>query len=178
VIINKIPFGTSTPSLIESIIKANEKGKIKIHKIEDNTSDKVEVLIHLASGSDVQKTISALYAFTDCEISVSPKAWCYRRRKTALFLRVSDILRKTIDHTVSLLRKELEITLHDAQEGPGIQLVLNTSLSRSGSIAKLRSKKPGMVCLTASIKVWHPIRRNYFGRLPKRRFKSIDLNTH
>lgn len=114
-IIDEIPFGTSTPSLIESIIKANEKGKIKIQKIEDNTADKVEVIIHLSPGSPLQKTIAALYAFTDCEVSISPTA-CVIDEEKPLFLGVSDILRKTTDHTVFLLKKELEIVLHDTQE--------------------------------------------------------------
>ncbi len=113
--ITELPFGKNTGDLIDSIIKANEKGKIKIKKIEDNTSDKVEINIHLNNDVFPDKTIDALYAFTDCEIPISPNA-CVIVGDKPEFLTVSEILRRNTDHTVSLLKKELEIELHELQE--------------------------------------------------------------
>ena len=113
--ITELPFGKNTGDLIDSIIKANEKGKIKIKKIEDNTSDKVEINIMLNSDVSPDKTIDALYAFTDCEIPISPNA-CVIVGDKPEFLTVSEILRRNTDHTVSLLKKELEIELHELQE--------------------------------------------------------------
>jgi len=114
-VITEIPFGRTTTSLIESIIKANEKNKIKIKRIDDNTSDKVEILVHLAAGVSSDKTIDALYAFTDCEISVSPNA-CVIENDKPLFLRVTDILKRNTSQTVSLLKLELEIKKAELQE--------------------------------------------------------------
>ena len=113
--ITELPFGKNTSDLIDSVIKANEKGKIKIKKIEDNTSDKVEINIFLASDVSPDKTIDALYAFTDCEIPISPNA-CVIVGDKPMFLNVSEILRQNTDHTVSLLKKELQIELHELQE--------------------------------------------------------------
>ncbi|MGF7141195.1 DNA gyrase/topoisomerase IV subunit A [Roseimarinus sediminis] len=106
--ITETPFGRTTSSLIESIIKANDKGKIKIKKIDDNTAEHVEILIHLGPGVSSDKTIDALYAFTDCEISVSPNA-CIIEDDKPHFIGVSDILRKNAMQTVDLLKLELEI---------------------------------------------------------------------
>ncbi|MEZ7526747.1 DNA gyrase/topoisomerase IV subunit A [Cloacibacterium normanense] len=113
--ITELPFSKNTGDLIDSVIKANEKGKIKIKKIEDNTSDKVEINIHLANDVSPDKTIDALYAFTDCEVSISPNA-CVIVGDKPEFLSVSEILRRNTDHTVSLLKKELEIELHELEE--------------------------------------------------------------
>jgi topoisomerase-4 subunit A len=113
--ITDLPFSKNTGDLIDSVIKANEKGKIKIKKIEDNTSDKVEINIHLANDVSPDKTIDALYAFTDCEVSISPNA-CVIVGDKPEFLNVSEILRRNTDHTVSLLKKELEIELHELEE--------------------------------------------------------------
>ena len=113
--ITELPFGKNTGDLIDSIIKANEKGKIKIKKIEDNTSDEVEINILLNSDVSPDKTIDALYAFTDCEIPISPNA-CVIVGDKPEFLSVSEILKRNTDHTVSLLKKELEIELHELQE--------------------------------------------------------------
>lgn len=111
-IINEIPFGTTTTSLIESIIKANEKGKIKIKKIEDNTAADAEIIIHLAPGVSPDKTLDALYAFTDCEVSISPNASIIDGNKPR-FIGVSEILRINTDNTVKLLKWELEIRLNE-----------------------------------------------------------------
>lgn len=113
--ITELPFSKNTGDLIDSVIKANEKGKIKIKKIEDNTSDKVEINIHLANDVSPDKTIDALYAFTDCEVSISPNA-CVIVGDKPEFLSVSEILKRNTDHTVSLLKKELEIELHELEE--------------------------------------------------------------
>jgi len=113
--ISELPFSKTTGDLIDSIIKANEKGKIKIKKIEDNTSDKVEIIIHLHNDVSPDKTIDALYAFTDCQVTISPNA-CVIVGDKPMFLNVSEILKMNTDHTVSLLKKELEIELHELQE--------------------------------------------------------------
>ncbi|WP_394803711.1 DNA gyrase/topoisomerase IV subunit A [Chryseobacterium oryzae] len=113
--ITELPFSKNTGDLIDSILKANEKGKIKIKKIEDNTSDKVEILIHLHNDVSPDKTIDALYAFTDCQVTISPNA-CVIVGDKPMFLSVSEILKMNTDHTVSLLKKELEIELHELQE--------------------------------------------------------------
>ena len=113
--INELPFSKNTGELIDSIIKANEKGKIKIKKIEDNTSDKVEINILLNNDVSPDKTIDALYAFTDCEVSISPNA-CVIVGDKPEFLNVSEILRRNTDHTVSLLKKELEIEFGELEE--------------------------------------------------------------
>jgi topoisomerase-4 subunit A len=111
----EIPFGTTTSSLIDSILKANDKGKIKIKKIEDNTAENVEILIHLPPNLSPDKTIDALFAFTDCEISISPLC-CVIEEEKPVFIGVSDILKSSTDNTVDLLKKELEIQLHELKE--------------------------------------------------------------
>ena len=114
-VINEIPHGTTTSSLIDSILKANEKGKIKIKKIEDNTAAAVEILIHLPSGISPDKTIDALYAFTNCETSISPLG-CVIENNKPLFVGVSEMLRQSTDYTVDLLKLELEIKLKELEE--------------------------------------------------------------
>ena len=106
--ITEIPYGKTTPLIIESILKAVDNGKMKIRKVDDNTSDKVEILVHLAPGVSSDKTIDALYAFTDCEISITP-CCCVIDNRTPVFLTVSDILRRSVDSTKELLRQELLI---------------------------------------------------------------------
>ena len=114
IVIKEIPFGTTTASIIESIIKASEKGKVKIKKIEDNTSAEVEILIYLPTGSSIQKTIDALYAFTQCEVSISPIC-CIISENKPHFMGVRDILKISTDNTRELLRKELEIQLNELE---------------------------------------------------------------
>lgn len=113
--ITELPFSKTTSDLIDSVLKANEKGKIKIKKIEDNTSDQVEINIHLTNDVSPDKTIDALYAFTDCEVSISPNA-CVIVGDKPMFLSVSEILKMNTDHTVSLLKKELEIELGELED--------------------------------------------------------------
>ncbi|MBC7557324.1 MAG: DNA gyrase/topoisomerase IV subunit A [Chryseobacterium sp.] len=113
--ITELPFGRNTGDLIDTVIKANEKGKIKIKKIEDNTSDVVEINVYLNSDVSPDKTIDALYAFTDCEISISPNA-CVIVGNKPMFLTVSEILRRNTEFTRDLLQRELEIELFELQE--------------------------------------------------------------
>ena len=106
--ITEIPYGKTTSSLIESILKAVEKGKIKVRKVEDNTAANVEILVHLTPGVSSDKTIDALYAFTDCEVSLSPNC-CVIDEQKPCFLTVSEVLRRSVDNTQGLLKQELLI---------------------------------------------------------------------
>ncbi|MFD2585693.1 DNA gyrase/topoisomerase IV subunit A [Croceitalea marina] len=114
-VIKEIPYGTNTSSLIDSILKANDKGKIKIKKIEDNTAAEVEILVHLPSGISPDKTIDALYAFTACESSISPLG-CIIEDNKPIFMGVTEMLRRSTDSTVELLKAELEIQLNELEE--------------------------------------------------------------
>ncbi|WP_027136788.1 DNA gyrase/topoisomerase IV subunit A [Gaetbulibacter saemankumensis] len=114
-VITELPFGTTTSSLIDSVLKANDKGKIKVKKIEDNTAAEVEILVHLPSGLSPDKTIDALYAFTSCESSISPLG-CVIEDNKPLFVGVSEMLRRSTDNTVQLLKQELEIRLGEFEE--------------------------------------------------------------
>jgi Type IIA topoisomerase (DNA gyrase/topo II, topoisomerase IV), A subunit len=107
-VINDIPYGKTTSVLIDSILKANEKGKINIRKVEDNTSDHAEIIIHLESKTSSDKTIDALYAFTDCEVNISP-CCCVIHDKKPMFTNVSSMLKMSVDRTKELLRQELLI---------------------------------------------------------------------
>ncbi len=115
IVIEEIPFSTTTTSLIESVVKATEKGKIKIKKIEDNTSENVEIVIHLHPDVSPDKTIDALYAFTDCEVSISPNAAVIEGEKPR-FVGVSEMLKISTHHTVELLKLELDIKLKELNE--------------------------------------------------------------
>ena len=114
-VITEIPYATTTSSLIDSILKANDKGKIKIKKIEDNTAANVEILIHLPPNISPDKTIDALYAFTNCENSISPLC-CIIEDNKPKFIGVSEMLKISTDYTVHLLKRELEIQLHELEE--------------------------------------------------------------
>ena len=113
-VITQIPFSTNTSTLIDSILKANEKGKIKVKKIEDNTAAEVEILIHLTPGVSPDKMIDALYAFTACETSVAPLG-CVIENNKPLFIGVSDMLKISTNRTVDLLKRELEIQLDELE---------------------------------------------------------------
>ncbi len=114
-VIKEIPFSTTTTTLIDSILKANEKGKIKVKKVEDNTSSDVEILIHLPAGVSPDKTIDALYAFTSCEVSIAPLG-CVIQNNKPLFTGVSDMLKQSTERTVDLLKQELIIELGELEE--------------------------------------------------------------
>ncbi|MDO5129200.1 MAG: DNA gyrase/topoisomerase IV subunit A [Prevotellaceae bacterium] len=107
-VIREIPFGKTTTTLIDSILKAIEKGKIKARKVDDNTAAEVEIQVHLAPGVSSDKTLDALYAFSDCEVNISPNC-CVIEDNKPQFLTISDVLRHSVDHTKDLLRQELEI---------------------------------------------------------------------
>ena len=114
-VIREIPYGKTTSTLIDSILKAIEKGKIKARKVDDNTAADVEIQVHLAPGVSSDKTLDALYAFSDCEINISPNC-CVIEDNKPKFLSVSDVLRYSVNHTMGLLRRELEIRRHELQE--------------------------------------------------------------
>lgn len=114
-IIREIPYGTTAGSLCDSILKANEKGKVKISRIEDCTAEFVEIHVHLPAGTDTDQAIQALYAFSDCEVSISPNA-CVIEDQQPKFLGVSEILRRNAKQTRELLKQELEIRLHELEE--------------------------------------------------------------
>jgi topoisomerase-4 subunit A len=114
-VVKEIPFSTTTGSLIDSILAANDKGKIKIRKIDDNTAENVEILIHLAPGVSPDQTMDALYAFTDCEISLSPNN-CVIHDGKPRFLGSTELLGMSVDHTVDLLAQELNLRLHELDE--------------------------------------------------------------
>lgn len=113
--VTDIPFGRTTGSVIESIIKAQEKGKIKIRKVDDNTAEHADIIVHLLPGTSSDRTIDALYAFTDCEVSISPNC-CVISEQKPHFLTVSDVLRHSVDTTKELLRRELEILRNELTE--------------------------------------------------------------
>jgi topoisomerase-4 subunit A len=123
-LIKDIPYGTTTTSLIESIVKANDKGKIKIKQVVDNTAQDVEIAISLASGISPDITMDALYAFTDCEVSISPNA-CVIHEDKPHFLTVSEILKQSVEQTVDLLKQELEI-----KKGELLEKILFSSLEK------------------------------------------------
>ena len=112
--ISQIPYTTTSTSLIESILKANDKGKIKIKKIEDNTASDVEILVHLPNGVSPDKTIDGLFAFTNCEVSISPLS-CIIENNKPIFIGVSEILKISTENTKSLLKNELEVKLHELE---------------------------------------------------------------
>ncbi len=114
-VIREIPFGKTTATLIDTILKAMEKGKIKVRKVDDNTSANAEIVVHLAPGASSDKTIDALYSFTDCEVSISPNC-CVIWDKKPRFLTVNEVLRFSVDRTQAILHRELEIKLGEALE--------------------------------------------------------------
>jgi topoisomerase-4 subunit A len=114
-LIREIPFGKNTSNLIESILKANEKGKIKIRKIDDNTAENVEILVHLGLNVSPDKTIDALYAFTDCELPISPNC-CIIEENKPRFVGVTEVLKLNASHSMELLKRELQIRLAELEE--------------------------------------------------------------
>ena len=114
-VIRDIPFGRTTASVVDSILKANDRGKIKIRKVDDITAQNVEIHVQLAAGTSSDKTIDALYAFTDCEINISPNC-CVIDEDKPHFLTVSHVLKASVTNTKDLLRQELEIEKHEKEE--------------------------------------------------------------
>ena len=114
-VITELPFGKTTSTLITSILSAMEKGKIKVRKVDDNTSKEARIVVHLIPGSSSDKAIDALYAFTDCEVSISPNC-CVIRDNRPEFLSVTELLTDSVTRTRSILKRELEIALEEARE--------------------------------------------------------------
>ena len=114
-IISELPFSTTTSSIIQSILKANDKGKIKIKKVEDNTAENVEIAITIPNGISPDRTIDALYSFTDCEVTISPLS-CIIEDNKPKFIGVSEILQQSTDHTLKILKRELEVNLNELEE--------------------------------------------------------------
>ncbi|MGN1247343.1 MAG: DNA gyrase subunit A, partial [Paludibacteraceae bacterium] len=114
-IITEIPYGTTTTKIIETILRANQKGKIKIRKVDDFTADTARIVVQLAPGSSSDKAIDALYAFTDCEVNISPNC-CVVQNKKPIFTTVSNLLRMSVDNTMALLKWELEIEKGELEE--------------------------------------------------------------
>ena len=137
----EIPFGTTTTSLIDSILSANDKNKIKIAKIEDNTAEFVEIMVHLPSTVSAEDALPALYAFTDCEVSLAPNA-CVIQNNHPQFLSVNDIVKSSANLTRELLRQELEINLVNCRKN-GISPRLRKFSLRSGFIGTLKRKRLG-----------------------------------
>ena len=148
-VISEIPFGRNTSSLIDSILKANDKGKIKIKKIDDNTAREAEIIVHLASGVSSDKTIDALYAFTDCEISISPNC-CVIEDNKPRFNTVGNVLRHSANQTLDLLRQELEIQKHELEEH-----LFFTSLERIFIVERIYKDKEFEDANTFDIAVQH-----------------------
>jgi len=179
-VITEIPFGTNTSSIIESIITANDKGKIKIRKIDDNTAENVEILVHLQPGVSPDTTIDALYAFTDCEISVSPNA-CVIVEGNPAFLDVKEILRKSAWNTVALLKKELEIRLSELKEEQLFASLEKIFIEKRiyHSIEKCESWEEVLDTIDKGLKPWYPkfyreITRDDLARLTEIKIKRIS----
>jgi topoisomerase-4 subunit A len=113
--ITELPYGTTTESVIESILAANAKGKIKVKRVDDNTADKVEILVHLPQGSEPEKVVQQLYVFTACQVAISPSA-CVIDEDKPVFLGVREILKRSVDRTLGLLKRELEIRLGELEQ--------------------------------------------------------------
>ncbi len=177
--ITEIPFGTTTESVIQSIETAMDKGKLKIARIEDNTAASADILVYLNAGTDVEKTCQALYAFTECQVSISPKAVVIRDRKPA-FMGVTEILRCNVEHTRETLRRELEVQLAELQESwmqaslekifieERIYKVLEESESWEQSLAEIDERLQPFV-----VDFLRPVTREDIIRLTEIRIKKI-----
>ena len=153
--ITEIPFSTNTSSLIDSILKANDKGKIKIKRVEDNTAGEVEINIKLAKSLSPDKMIDALYAFTNCELSISPLS-CVIYDNSPEFVGVTEILKRSTDRTLNLLKLELEIKLHELREKWHFAS-LERIFIENRIYRDIEGKKPGKVLFLRSIKVYSRI---------------------
>ncbi len=165
--ITEIPFGKNTTTLIESIIKANDKGKIKVKKIDDNTAANVEILVHLAPGVSSDKTIDALYAFTDCEISLSPNA-CIIEFDKPHFIGVSEILRRSTDSTLKLLKLELEIRKGELEEAWHFssleKIFIEERLYKDKKFEESESMDEAVLYLDKRLEPWKPQFRREINR--------------
>ena len=170
--ITEIPYGKTTSTVIDSILKAVDKGKIKIRKVDDNTAANVEILVHLAPGTSSDKTIDALYAFTDCEVSISPNC-CVIDDSKPHFLTVSKVLKKSADNTLGLLKQELEIKM-------GRILKFNTDKAdeliarMKEEIAEIDDHLAHIVDYTVN---WYQMLKNKYGKNFPRRTELRNFDT-
>ncbi len=157
--ITEIPFSTTTDSLIDSIIKAAEKGKIKIRKVDDNTAATAMILVHLQPGTSSDKTIDALYAFTDCELPVSPNC-CVIYDNKPHFISVSDLLRRSVETTRSILRAELEIQLSEVNEQLHFasleKIFIEERIYKDKEFEDSRSKEEAIAHIDMRLEPWKP----------------------
>lgn len=157
--ITEIPFSTTTESLIDSIIKASEKGKIKIRKVDDNTAASAMILVHLQPGTSSDKTIDALYAFTDCELPISPNC-CVIYDNKPHFISVSDVLRRNVDSTREILRTELEIQLSEVKEMLHFasleRIFIEERIYKDKEFEQSNSKEEAITHIDRRIEPWKP----------------------
>lgn len=157
--ITEIPYGKTTGTVIDSIIKAFEGGKIKIRKVDDNTSETARIIVHLLPGTSSDKTIDALYAFTDCEVSISPNC-CVIRGKKPHFVGVSDVLRYNVDTTRDILRRELEIQLAEVREllffASLEQIFIEERIYKDKEYEQAPSKEAAIRHIDARLEPWKP----------------------
>lgn len=157
--ITEIPFSTTTESLIDSIIKASEKGKIKIRKVDDNTAASAMILVHLQPGTSSDKTIDALYAFTDCELPISPNC-CVIYDNKPHFISVSDVLRRNVDSTREILRAELEIQLSEVKEMLHFasleRIFIEERIYKDKEFEQSKSKEEAIAHIDRRIEPWKP----------------------
>ena len=157
--ITEIPFSTTTESLIDSIIKASEKGKIKIRKVDDNTAASAMILVHLQPGTSSDKTIDALYAFTDCELPISPNC-CVIYDNKPHFISVSDVLRRNVDSTREILRAELEIQLSEVKEMLHFasleRIFIEERIYKDKEFEQSNSKEEAIAHIDRGIEPWKP----------------------
>ncbi len=172
-VISEIPFGTNTGGVIESIISANDKGKIKIRKIEDNTAQNIEIIVHLAPGISADVTIDALYAFTDCEVSISPNT-CVIRDDKPQFLSVNDILVENTQNTKALLGEELRIRLSELKEKIFFSSLLKVFI-REGMYKDSRYEKAGSLDLVIGVlnELFEPFFKLFYRKIEAEDYKKL-----
>lgn len=157
--ITEIPFGTTTDTLIDSILRADEKGKIKIRKVDDNTAETANILVYLQPGTSSDKTIDALYAFTDCEISVSPNC-CVIYDNKPHFIGVSDVLRRSVDTTRNILKSELEVALNDVKNQLHFatleKIFIEERIYKDKEFEESKSKEEAIAHIEKRLEPWKP----------------------
>ena len=157
--ITEIPYGMNTGSLIDSILKAFEKGKIKIRKIDDNTAETARIIVHLQPGTSSDKTIDALYAFTDCELPISPNC-CVIYDDKPHFIGVSDVLRRSVDTTRSILKAELEIQLDEVKDKLHFasleRIFIEERIYKDREYEEANSKQEAIIHILHRLEPWMP----------------------
>ncbi len=158
-VITEIPYGTTSTGIIETILRANQKGKIKVRKVDDATAENAEIVVQLQPGSSSDKTIDALYAFTDCEVSISPNC-CVIEGKKPVFTNVSTLLKKSVDNTQALLRWELEIAKHELEEQYFYtsleKIFIENGIYKEEGYEKAASKDKAVAFVDKALAPWKP----------------------